>query len=644
MLASFRTFFQSRIGVFVTLGFLILMAIAFASADVTGNMFGGVAGGDRAAKVGSARIGTADLKSMLNNAFEQERKNNPTLTMKQFLAAGALDQILDDMIAREAVMQFGKTNKLAVSDRLVDSEILKIPAFLGPDGKFSESAYRQLLAQRGLSDAMVRTDLAKGLMARQVLLPAAFGTTMPVTAVKQYVSLLKERRAGTITLIPSMAFAPAAAPDGATLARFYAANKARYTQPERRTIRFAVFDDAALKTVPTPTEAEIAKRYKANPAYVPSETRTVTQVILPTEAAAKALAAEVAGGKTLEAAATSKGLAPTRLDKMTRQALSGQASQAIADATFATAQGKLAVPGKSPLGWHLVRVDGITRDPGKTLDQARAEIVTQLAAEKRRAALADISARIEQELENGTSLADVAKELSLTLATSEPLTASGDVFGKAGIKAPEAVAPVVQAAFGMEREGEPQLAELQSGTKFIVYEVGQITAAAPAPLAQIAGLVARDYALDTGSAKARDASDKVLTQLRKGIPLDKALASLGVALPTADQIEMGREQLTASGQRVAPPLALMFSMAKGSAKRLEAGNKGGWYIVTVKDIVPGQIAPNDALLASATRDLGRIAGEEYTRQLRSAIRADVGAERNETAIRALSGELVGSGQ
>jgi len=645
MLGFFRSFMHSRLGVIFTLAFLALIALAFASADVTGNMFGGVAGADRVAKVGKSRISTADLKLAINNAFESERQKNPTLTMKQFVASGAVDQILDDLILREGTMQFGLAHGMRVSDRLVDSEIAKIPAFLGPDGKFSDSAYRQLLAQRGLTDKAVRDDLAKGLIARELLVPTAYGAAMPMTAARQYVAILKEKRVGSVAMIPSLAFAPKEPPSDQVLGGYYNANKARYMQPERRTIRYAVFDETSLKNVPAPTEAEIAARYKAGAAtYAPSETRSVTQVIVPTEAAAKALAAEVAGGKSLETAATSKGLAPTKLDKLTRQALAGQASQGIADAVFAAAQGQMPAPGKSPLGWHVVRIDAVQRNPGKTLDQARAEITTALAAEKRRKALGDVSARIEDEFDNGGSLADAAKELGLTLETTAPLTDTGQVFGKPDSKGPDAVLPVVQAAFSMEREGEPQLAELQAGTKFVIYEVGQMTAASPAPLAEIKQLVARDWAVEQGSTKASEAATKVLAQLAKGVPLSAALASVGVPLPPARPIEMTREQLMSEGDRIAPPLALLFSMAKKSNKRLEAPGKGGWYIVSVADIIPGEVKDGDPLLTNALRDLGALTGQEYAQQLRAAIREDVGAEKNQTGVKAVISDLVGTGQ
>ncbi|MEL0209885.1 MAG: SurA N-terminal domain-containing protein, partial [Novosphingobium sp.] len=218
---------KSRIGIAIALVFLGLIALAFASADVTGSGFGGVAGGDRAAKVGSERLGTAELGKAITNAFEQERQKQPGLTMKQFLDAGGLDTVLGGLTDRLAMGEWAQDHGMSSSNRLIDSEIVKIPAFQGPDGKFSQSAYEQLLAQRGLDDRQVRKDLGQGLIARQLLLPAAFGAQMAGEAVQRYSALLTERRVGSIISVPSLAFAPTSPPDAATLGAFYNANKAR---------------------------------------------------------------------------------------------------------------------------------------------------------------------------------------------------------------------------------------------------------------------------------------------------------------------------------------------------------------------------------------------------------------------------------
>ncbi len=643
MLGFFRSLIKSRIGAAIGLVILGLIALAFAGADITGNQFGGVAGGDRAASVGKARIDTSDLARTVKSAFESQRQENPQLTMKDFLAQGALDDVLNGLVDRNAMDQWGKKYGITVSQRLVDSEIVKIPAFQGPDGKFSQDAYKSLIAQRGFTDAFVREDLGKGLMARQLLVPASFGAVLPRDAVTRYASLLKETRDGTILFVPSQLFAPKAAPSDQQVGEFYKANAARYTLPERRTIRYALFDETSLKNVPAPTDGEIQTRYKLNSAvYAPNETRSITQVIVPTEAAAKALVAEIAGGKSIDAAAASKGLTTSKLANATREALTGQSSKAVADAVFATAQGKIATPAKGGLGWSVARVDAITRNPGKTLDQARAEIVTALTAEKRRTALADVSTKAEEQFENGTGLADVAKSLGLTIVTSEPLLADGSVFGKAGEKAPADLAPVLQAAFAMEREGEAQVAEVQSGTKFAIFDVARLTPAAPAPLAEIRQQVQLDYGMAQGANGARAAADKVMAALGKKVPLADAIKLAGAALPPPNQVKMTREQLTAMQPRIPGPLALMFSMAEGTSKRLEVPNKAGWVIVSLKDIQPGQIAPNDPMIDAASRELGQVAGREYAEQLRAAISKEIGVKRNEAGIRAVRTQLTGA--
>ncbi len=643
MLGFFRSFLKSRFGAAIALVFLGLIALAFASADVTGNGFGGIAGGDRAATVGSARIGTAELTKALTNAFEQERKKSPGLTMKQFLDGGGMDGVLNEMIDRLALAEWGKKHGMVVSDRLVDSEIVKIGAFQGPDGKFSQSAYEQLLAQRGLSDKEVRSDLAQGLMARQLLLPAAFGAQMPDEAVVRYASLLTEKRSGMVFTVPSLAFIPPNPPTEQAVSAFYNANKARYMQPERRTIRYTLINEASLKNIAAPTEAEIATRYKQNAAlYAPSEERTVTQVIVPTEAAAKALIAEVGKGGSLDAAARSKGLAASQLANQTRDALTRQTAKSVADAAFAAASGTLAAPAKSTIGWHVIKVDAVNRNPGKTLDQARPELVTMLTLEKRRAALSDLAAQVEQEVDGGTGLADIAKTLGLTVASTQPLLADGSVFGKSAEKAPAEIAPLIQAAFAMEREGEPQLAELKAGEVFAIYDVGQLTASSPAPLDRIRDVVARDWGLDQGSAKAKAAADKILAALNKGMPVTEAVKQAGVALPAPQPVEMARQQLTAMQGQVPPALALLFAMAEGTNKRLEGPNKAGWFVIALKDIIPGEVKRADPVFAQASQEFRTVTGNEYAKGLNLAIRNDVGVERNEAAIKAVRNQLTGA--
>ena len=96
--------------------------------------------------------------------------------------------------------------------------------------------------------------------------------------------------------------------------------------------------------------------------------------------------------------------------------------------------------------------------------------------------------------------------------------------------------------------------------------------------------------------------------------------------------------------RVPAPLALLFSMAKGSVKKLAAPNQAGWVVVELDTVEPGTIKQDDPMVVQAENDLGKATGREYQEQLRTAITHEVGSKRNQAAIANVQGQLAGGGQ
>ena len=645
MLETFRKFFSSSFGVLITLGVVGLIALAFAAGDVSSSGgFGGVAGGDRAAMVGSERVSTSELEKQAQQGFAVARNDNPRLTMKDYIVGGGFDSALQQLIDRTAITAFGKAHGIVAGKRLIDSELTKIPALQGPDGRFSDAAYRALLTQRQLTDADVRTDIGGALIAKQVLLPADFGAALPKDAVLAYANMLKEHRSGSIAILPSPVFAPKSLPSDAEINAYYTANKAAFLQPERRVIRYAIFDASSLRSVAAPTDAEIAARYNATKAqYAASESRKVTQLIVPAQADAQAIFSAVSAGTSLDAAGKAKGLSAIAIGPLTRDALATQTSPDIAAAVFAAKRGALLGPIRSVLGWTILHVDSVDDKPARSLDDARSEIAAALTAEKRTAALADATARIEDSFDKGGALVDAAKDLGVTPQITPALTADGKIYGQPTQSAPPAIAKIVPTAFSMEREGSPQLAELEAGKTFAMFDVTRITAAAPAPLAQVRSDVIVAIAMQKGADAARVAALKVLAACKKGADLASAIAALGVTLPPVQPMAMGREDLAKFKGQVPPAIGLFFGMAQGTTKLMPAGDNRGWTIIQMKSIVPGSIAAGDPLLTDTGKELASLAGNEYAEELRNAIRTDVGVKRNEVAIRAVSSQLAGNG-
>ena len=321
MLLFFRSFFGSKLGVLITLAFVGIIGIAFALGSVSSSSFGGFSSGSKVASVGNEKISATDLEAQFRNILTRLRQRNPQLSIKEFLAQDGLSEVLVYVMDGKAVMQWGDKYGFYVGDRLIDSEIAKDTNIQAPDGKVDNALYRQMLAQQGTTDSAYRAEQTQTLMAKLLLASNSFGIRAPRKVTGHYVAVLTEHRRGAIVTLPPAAFAPTSPPSQGEVTAWYNSHKADYTLPERRTVRYVSYTDAAVKASAVPTDVEIAARYAENKGkYAASDKRKLSQMVLPSEAAAKQVMAEVAGGNSLEAAAQAKGLAVASL--VARQARS----------------------------------------------------------------------------------------------------------------------------------------------------------------------------------------------------------------------------------------------------------------------------------------------------------------------------------
>ena len=640
MLQMFRSFFKSKVGIVVTLLFLGIIAIAFASSDVANNStFGGVTGGDRVAVVGERRIDTAELSMIASSAVQRLRADNPTLTMEAFIDNGGLEDTLENLIQRSSLAELARESGLRAGTRLVDSEIRNTPQFRSFDGSFDADAFRSALRQQGLSEAAVRDDLAMGLLARPQITPLTLAPQMPRSIAVRYAGLLRERRVGSIASIPAGAFAPEGEPTDAQLQAYYTENRSNYIRPERRVIRYASFGEDAFGDIPEPTDAQITERYRRDREnYAERQARSFTQIVVPTQAAAQAVVAEVQGGQSLQAAARAKGLATAQVATATQAELASQTSPAVAEAGFAATRGGLSEPARGPLGWYVLRVDEVERRAARSPAQAREDIVTQLRTEQRRKALNDATARIEDEFTRGKSLSEVARELGVELRTTRPVTAAGQVYGTQE-SAPAELERVLPVAFEMDT-AEPQLAEIEPGKSFLVYDVSQITRSATAPMSEIRDQLEVAWRVDEGMTKAGEAAKRILKRIADGKSLREAVQAEDVRLPAPQPLNLTRQQVAEMGQ-LPPPVALYFSMAEGTVKRLANRQNLAWVILNLDDIQTPELADDDPIIAATVQQLQSALGEEYTAQYVAAARAGTDVEVNRVAVDAVARQLTG---
>lgn len=645
MITFLRRIFNSRIGLIVSFVFIVLVAISFAGADITGSIGSGGGGlsSGTVAEVGKHDISSEELSMRVNNQLDIQRRETPGVDMASFVNAGGFEQTLEQMINVRALEEFAHAIGLGVSKRLIDGEIASIPAFNGPNGKFDRTTFLNQLSQRKITEKQLRDDIAADLYTRQMLLPVAGAARMPGGVARHYAALSLESRSGLVGFVPSAAMAGGTPPTQAEIDAYYKQNIARYTVPERRVIRYAPFGRAMLADKVKPTEAEIAAAFKADAAkYAASELRTLTQVILQDQNAARAFEAKVKAGTSFAAAAAQAGLEPATLADQDREKLTALASKAVADAAFAAAQGTITTPQRSGLGWHVIRVDSIKAIPPKSLESVRPEITAALARQKVDAALADLAAKIEDAIADGATFDEIVKANGLTAVSTPAITAAGIDPDNAAFRPDPAFVRLIEPAFDAAADDDPVVETVAEGEQYALSDVERIVPATPRPLAAIRDQVAKEFALDRAARQAKAIADAIVAKVAKGVPLPQAMNESGVKLPAAEKIGGKRMELAAGGQRVPPPLALLFSMAENSAKRLEAPGKQGWFIVWLDTITPGNIAGQPQLIAQFQAEASRVVGQEYVAQFANATKAELGVKRNEKAAAALKRQLTGT--
>ncbi len=645
MLASFRRMTKSKVGPVIAALFLLTILASFALADIQSlNLGGGNLNRGTLAKVGDVELTDSDLQTALQRRLTQLREQRPDATYADL--APEFDAIVNSLLQERTVWAYAREHGLTVSKRLVDAEIARIPGLQGLDGKFSEAAYSAFLQQQRLTDAQVRREIETLLLQRMIIAPVAANVRIPQGVARPYASMLLEQRQGDIAFIPARLFAGGAAPTDAEVQTFYNQNRNRYMVPEQRVLRIARMGPEQLGNT-TPSDQEIAAYYNANRAtYAGSETRVLSRVSLPDQATAAQVAQRARAGGSFAAAAAPAGFsaADVSLGPQTREQLTSLAGQAVASQVFGAAQGAIIGPVQSSTGWDVVRVENIERTAGRSLAEARAEIAARLGTEKRKNALADLVNRVEDQIADGSSFAEVAAANRLPVVQTPPVTAGGVAPSQPGFTLPAEYRELPKAAFDMEPGADPEVIVLPNGAGDVLLAVDNVVPAAAAPLAQIRERVAADFVERRALDRARAAANAVLGRARGNVSLADAVRQSGVnGLPQPESVNIRRIQLGQFQGDVPAPIQMLFTLAQGRAQLTGAPQGQGFFVVKVNRIQPGDAATQPALIAQVQTDFNRASGEEVALQWLTAAQRELGVRRDEAAIAAARQRLLTGG-
>ena len=646
MLTFFRRVSKSKIGTGIMAFVLIAILGGFALADLSNfgsGTLGFGMGSGTLASVGDQTVTEREMSDAMQRRLQQARQERPDADYASIMPE--FGPILDDIIDERSLIAFADKYGFPLSKRLIDAEIAQIPGTKGLNGQFSEQAYRTFLAQQRLSDAQVRQILAGGLARRLLLTPVAAAGHVPVGVATPYASMLLEERQGEAAVIPIDVFKAGLQPSDGRLQQYYTANRARYMIPEQRTLRIARIGPEQVAGVAA-SDQEVMAYYNANKAtYAPSDTRSLSQAVVPDQGTANAIAQRAKAGATLAAAAAPAGAsaAVTTLADQTRQAYAGVAGDQAATAVFAAAKGAIVGPIHSDFGWVVVKVDAVKAGAGKTLEQAKSEIAAKLNEDKRKGAIEELVDKVQSALDGGANFTEAVGAAKLPVTTTPLIVANGASRSDPSFKLAPELAPAIQSGFQMGQNDEPDIVNLPSSAGYAVVSPAEIIPAAPAPLAAIHAQVAADWINDQATQRARATAAQLAAKASAGMSVVEALKGLGVALPAPQAITARRIQIATAQGPVSPALRMLFSLNAGKSEMGAIPQGGGFFVVKVDKIVPGNavIAPN--LITQVQGELGRAASQDYAEQFLNAIKLQLKVKRNNSAIESFRTRLTTTG-
>lgn len=648
MLRMIRRILDSKVGVWFALAFVGLVGVAFAGADLSGTLsglgtnLGGGAPGGTVLTVGDREVGEEDLRNRVQGAYRAASDRQPGLSLADFVTGGGFDATVDRVLNAVGLEEFALGQRLVASKKLVDGRIASEPGFLGATGQFDPNVFRRVLAENGITEAQVRDDLRTDVLTRQLLSPVTAVAYVPPSIARRYAALSLETRTGTLLTIPSASMPKGPAPTDAEVAGFYARNTARYTVPELRVIRIARFGADTLAAKAQPSDADVAAFYTANATrFGSSERRSITQVTFFDQAAADSFARSVRGGQLMADAAKAAGLRPLVVQDQDRAAYARANGDAPAAAVWGAQEGALLPAVRSQGALVVARVDRVSRKPAEPLSAARPTIIKELSAERLATLLSELDERLYSRVSDGESLPDIAKAEGLRVELTPALTAAG-VDPNAPSAEPVLPAALATRFAALSTDDEPIIDALVPNERFFIGDVARVVPAAPRPLASIRDRVAADVVADRQQVAARKLTDSIVARVRGGQSLAAAAKVAGIALPPVQPLKASRLQLEQAQGQVPPPLALLFAMAPGTAKRIAGPNGAGYGIVALGNVTGGEPARANALVQSTSRQLSSTFGTEYGLQFARAARSSVGERRVDADLAALKNSMAGA--
>ncbi|MFM9889928.1 MAG: SurA N-terminal domain-containing protein [Rickettsiales bacterium] len=385
---------------------LVLLVISFGVWGVGDILRGSGAG--YVAKVGGETISVGEFQQQQSRIARQMQAAGINIDASKIQLA-VLRQLIQQKLVTHTVADAG----LFVDDALVARALARDPQLQGLDGKFSDSAFHNMLREQGLNEPAFLAQMKTEIGGNFLLASLDMRDVSPPTSVLALAATIagETRDAVLVNVTPGSI----AAPTDAEIQQFYDDNASTlYQQPERRTFEFVTpsADDINALIDKTITNDMVRDTVATSPGMTPEKARQLLRG-QQRDGALRELSNQVedamaAGASIGEAVAKaglraqSRVLSNVTVDQFTQT--KDALSQTVTSQGFTLAEGEVSHLLTTPQGMYVfVGVKSITPAAPKPLAEVKADVTKQVAQLNARDAGRKRAAEIKEALQAGTN-------------------------------------------------------------------------------------------------------------------------------------------------------------------------------------------------------------------------------------------------
>lgn len=375
------------IGIFI----LIIPPFAFFGID---SYFQKGAGADVVATVGDYKVSQGEFAMALRERQEMLQRMSggrvdPGMLDSTELRFSVVDNLVQQRLLTDRAVRAG----LVITDRQVQDIVGNVEAFR-ENGKFSYARYEELLKGQGMTPVIFEQRMRQDLLVDHVThgyIGSAF-VSRAEAALLQRIS--DQQREVSHFVLSADRFVPQVKLEADAAKKYYDSHQDEFRVPEQVRIEFVTLSADGLLAQMQPAAAEVRKAYDENlKRFEVKEARQASHILITPDAGGGADAKLKAKAKADELYAQLK-KNPKDFAALAKQHSQDPGSatnggdlgffergamvKSFDNAVFSMKAGEISAPVESEFGYHIIRLTTVRGGKGKTFEEARPEIETEL--------------------------------------------------------------------------------------------------------------------------------------------------------------------------------------------------------------------------------------------------------------------------